>query len=257
MSTPVRQDPPHAGTEHETLEAFLDYHRATLLWKVDGVRDEELRRPMTPSGVTLLGIVKHLAYVERWWSRCTFAGDTPDPWTPEDPDFEWRIELEETTEEVLALYRDEVALCREISRAASLNDIARKPGSDFSLRWIMVHMIEETARHRGDCPAQRPCRHPARDNRRRHRGVTDADWPGRQERHPDQTRIELSGSELIRRSVWHIEEPEEKQQCEDGPDKVETNHWDALLSGCYGLLHRLPAVYSHVVNVPEIEQSQL
>ncbi len=148
-----RQDPPLAAPEKETLEAFLDYQRATLLCKVDGVSDEDLRRPGTPSGLTLLGLVKHLAYVERSWFRNVFAGEgVAFPWSDQDPDAEWRVEPHETTEQTLALYRDEIVRCREVTRDCSLDASARRPppwGSGVTLRWIMLHMIEETARHNG------------------------------------------------------------------------------------------------------------
>lgn len=153
MTIDTRQDPPLAAPEKETLTAFLDYHRTTLLQKVAGVSDEDLRRPMTPSGVSLLGLVKHLAYVERGWFQDIFAGEeVEDIWTAEDPDADWRIEPGETTEGILAFYKGEAARSREIVREARLDEVARKPTSRQSghtLRWIMLHMIEETARHNG------------------------------------------------------------------------------------------------------------
>ena len=66
MDPDTRPEPPFAAPARDMVEAFLDFQRATLLWKIEGVSDEDLRRPMTPSGVCLLGIVKHLAFVERW-----------------------------------------------------------------------------------------------------------------------------------------------------------------------------------------------
>ena len=143
-------DPPHAAPERETLAAFLDYHRATLLQKVAGLDDEALRRRLVPSQTTLLGMVKHLAYVERWWFQQVFAGrEMEDVWSEDDPDADWRIEPGETTGEILALYEREVAISRETAASAGLGDVARMPGKDFTLRWITVHMIEETARHNG------------------------------------------------------------------------------------------------------------
>jgi uncharacterized damage-inducible protein DinB len=146
----TRTDPPTVGPEKVMLEAFLDYHRATLLQKVSGVSDADLRRQLVPSLTTLLGLVKHLAYVERSWFQIVFAGeDLPVPWTKDDPDPDFRIASGETTEEILALYREQVARSRAITAAASLDDLARSPGRECTLRWIMVHMIEETARHNG------------------------------------------------------------------------------------------------------------
>ncbi len=142
-----------AASEKEMLEAFLDYARATLLCKADGVSDEDLRRPGTPSGVTLLGLVKHLAYVERWWFGMVLAGqDLPEVSTQDDPDADWRIEPDETTDEILALYRAEVDRARRIIRDAAPDDVARQQvwsGETPTLRWIMLHMVEETARHNG------------------------------------------------------------------------------------------------------------
>ena len=148
-----RVDPPLDSTEEEMLNAWLDYHRATLLLKVAGVSDEDLRRKLTPSGLTLLGLVKHLAYVERGWFQETFSGRVLySPETPDDPDADWRIEPGESTAEILELYRQEVREARRIVGSASLDDISKKNssrGNSFSLRWIMQHMIEETARHNG------------------------------------------------------------------------------------------------------------
>ena len=77
---------------------FLDHHRATLLWKIDGVSDEDLRRPMVGSGTSLLGMVKHLAYVEQGWFQRTFLGrEVSIPWTEDDPDADFRIEPGEST----------------------------------------------------------------------------------------------------------------------------------------------------------------
>ncbi|HET9556217.1 MAG TPA: DUF664 domain-containing protein, partial [Actinomycetota bacterium] len=67
MPEDTRPEPPDVAGEAETLSGFLDFQRATLLWKLEGLDDEQLRRPMVPSGTSLLGMVKHLAYVERGW----------------------------------------------------------------------------------------------------------------------------------------------------------------------------------------------
>lgn len=150
----ARHDPPRAAAEKETLSSFLDYHRATLLWKVAGLSDDDLRRSIVPSGVTLLGMVKHLAYVERWWFQAVFAGESVTfPWTDADPDADWRVEASETTDEIIVLYKAEVRRSREIVAGANLEAHAqaeaRHGKAEESLRWIVVHMIEETARHNG------------------------------------------------------------------------------------------------------------
>jgi uncharacterized damage-inducible protein DinB len=151
MTADDRPEPPHLGDEAQTLAGFLDFHRATLLWKLEGLDDEQLRRPMVPSGTSLLGMVKHLAYVERWWFQQVWAGqEATYPFTDEDPDADWRVEPSETTGDILALYRGECARSREIVAAASsLDEVAHHPRGERSRRWILVHMVEETARHNG------------------------------------------------------------------------------------------------------------
>ena len=82
VDVPGRTKTPIAVGEMDSLLAFLDFHRATLLWKVGGLSKEELSRPLTPSGTNLLGLVKHLAYVERYWFAIFFAGlDLELPWS--------------------------------------------------------------------------------------------------------------------------------------------------------------------------------
>jgi uncharacterized damage-inducible protein DinB len=154
MTGDDRPQPPDTGGEPEMLAGFLDYHRATLLWKLESLDDEQLRRAMVPSGTSLLGLVKHLAYVERSWFQGVWAGQAVSlPWTREDPDADWRIEPDETTGDVLALYQGECDRSREIVAAtASLDEVVehpRRPGWRMNRRWILVHMIEETARHVG------------------------------------------------------------------------------------------------------------
>ena len=146
-----RVDPPPAAPERELLAAFLDFHRQTLLWKLSGLDEEAVRRHLVPSQTTLLGMVKHLAYVERWWFQRVFAGrEVAFPWSERDPDADWRVEPGESTAEIVALYEAETAISRRIvAKAESLDEVARLPGREQSLRWIVVHMIEETARHVG------------------------------------------------------------------------------------------------------------
>ena len=150
MTGADRPEPPLAGPPKELVEGFLDFLRATLLWKLDGLSDEDLRRSLVPSGWSLLGMVKHIAYVERSWFRKVFLGETVTfPWTEADPDADWRIEPGETTAQVLDLYRDECARARAIVAAASWDDLAVRADEPRSLGWILTHMVEETARHCG------------------------------------------------------------------------------------------------------------
>jgi hypothetical protein len=154
MTIDNRPEPPSVGGEREMLAGFLDFHRATLLWKLEGLDDEQLRRAMVPSGTSLLGLVKHLAYVERGWFQGVWAGqEITLPWTEEEPDADWRIAPGETTEDVLALYRGECDRSREIVAGRSdLDEVLAHPRHKewkLSRRWILVHMLEETARHVG------------------------------------------------------------------------------------------------------------
>ena len=155
--TDTRIDPPRQTGERETLETFLDLYRETVLWKVKGLTEEDLRRVIVPSGWSPLGMVKHLGYVEQNWFRTRLAGepDLPVPWTDEDPDADFRVEPGETTEEILQFYRDQCERSRSIAAAHSFDDLAaqwpedRPPEKRPNLRWIYVHMIEETARNAG------------------------------------------------------------------------------------------------------------
>lgn len=147
-----RYGAPVSGDEKQVLGGFLDHYRATLLDICEGLSDGDLRRSFVPSGTSLLGMVKHLAYVERGWFQEGIANGVAEyPFSDDDPDADFRIEPDETTEEIFDLYRAECAKSRVILEAASLDDLSEDPGrsADYNVRWIVVHMIEETARHAG------------------------------------------------------------------------------------------------------------
>jgi uncharacterized damage-inducible protein DinB len=150
MADAARKSPTHAGTEREILEGYLDFHRATILQKIAGVSDEDLRRKFVPSANTLLGLLKHLAYVERGWFQAQFAGrdiEYPEAGIKAT----WIVEPQETVEEIVALYQNEVRISREITANANLDDLSVYEDGDpkYTLRWILTHMIQETARHNG------------------------------------------------------------------------------------------------------------
>lgn len=157
MSELNQPRPAFITPDKEMLNAFLDYHRAVLLHKLEGLSEENLRRRSLPSTtMTLLSIVKHLAYTERDWFQIIFAGqgqETEPPWSEEDPDADWRIEPDETTEQILAFYQSQVEKSRQITAANNLDDLTSTSFSyspkQRSLRWVLLHMIEETARHNG------------------------------------------------------------------------------------------------------------
>ena len=96
---------PFTGGEKESLQVSLDRHRDVIVWKVQGLDDETLRKPMMPSGTSLIGLVKHLAAVEYGWFCDTFGRETePLPFDDDDPDADLRVEPHETAEEILAFY---------------------------------------------------------------------------------------------------------------------------------------------------------
>lgn len=145
----IRRDVPRAGDEKSVLVALLDIQRAAVRAKLEGLAEEAARRPGVPSGTSLLGIVKHLAYVERWWFRLVFAGeDVEYPASDEDPDADWRLDESDSVSTVVAFYEDECERSRALVAAVSLDAMA-VGGEPINLRWIVAHMIEETARHAG------------------------------------------------------------------------------------------------------------
>ena len=149
-----RPDPPVVGGEREMLRVFLDYHRATLALKCDGLSDVDLRRrSMPPSGLSLLGLVRHMAEVERTWFRRVINGeDIPLVWSDEG-DFQVAYDATEATRAVaFGAWEAEVGHSRRIeAAAASLDVTGYQPrwGEDVSLRLVMLHMIHEYARHNG------------------------------------------------------------------------------------------------------------
>jgi uncharacterized damage-inducible protein DinB len=144
---------PLTGGEKETLHFSLDRHRDAVVWKVEGLTEEQARRPMTPSGTNLIGLVKHLASVEYGWFCSTFgrpSDEIPIEEIEKDPDADMRATPEETTAGILAYY----ARAREAADAAiDETDLEATgtawSGETVSMRWVLVHMIEETARHAG------------------------------------------------------------------------------------------------------------
>jgi uncharacterized damage-inducible protein DinB len=154
-STTTDVDQVDRGTEQEQLPVFLNVQRSIIFRKVDGVGDEDLRRHMTPTGLSLLGLVKHLAYVEMIWFQEHFLGEKVEvPWTKEDPDADFRIEPNETTADVLAFYQKQIERSRQIVAEHSFDEVSKTNGRP-SLRWIIIHMIEETARHAGHADIMR------------------------------------------------------------------------------------------------------
>ena len=152
-AAPTRIDPPYLAGERESLDAWLDYHRDTLLMKCAGLDGEQLaRRSCPPSTLSLLGLVRHMAEVERGWFRVVMAGAEAAPlyYSDDSPDGDFDDLDPARAAEDLAAYQEEVRAARQIAGGRSLDDVGhhRRIG-EINLRWVLVHMIEEYARHNG------------------------------------------------------------------------------------------------------------
>ncbi len=160
MDVEARVDPPlHAG-ERESLTAFLDFQRGTMLRKVAGLSKEQLGRVgVPPSGLTLAGLLKHLALVEDSWFQEVFLGrPMPEPWTgvawEDDDDWDFHSAPRDEPAELVEWYSAAVRRSRDVvAGAESLDQLSVEPiqreGRPFSLRWIVLHLVEQTARHAG------------------------------------------------------------------------------------------------------------
>jgi len=151
-----RTDPPMIAAELEVSLAYLDYHRDTLILKTSGLTQEELARQLAPSTMTLGGLVKHLALVEDSWFTYRFAGQAmPEPWESvdwdADEDWEWHTAADDTPEELLRQWQTSVARSRAAIAGHDLDAVSVRPRRQghFNLRWMVLHLIEEYARHNG------------------------------------------------------------------------------------------------------------
>ena len=157
MSSPVTETDPYLseqhliGSERSQLLAFVHDNRTEVAALLDGLTEEQARARLVPSATTLLGIVKHCAFVERVWFHVSLAGRTRDEaGIPEDADDSWRLEDGDTVASVLADYRAAWAEADEIATPYDLDDLAvHNRRGPLTLRWIYVHMVEELARHAG------------------------------------------------------------------------------------------------------------
>ena len=153
----TRIEPPFAETdERALLTGFLDFHRGTLEWKCAGLTDEQLRtRSVGTANLTLLGMLRHMADVERYWFRQVWAAEhfeTEMFDRTDDPDEDWNDLEADTGEAALARLRQEIEAARKIVEAtADFDLIATRPNrvERVSARWILIHMVEEYARHNG------------------------------------------------------------------------------------------------------------
>ena len=141
--------------EKQSLQRLLDFNRETFLWKIEGLNDEQARiMPVEGSLLCPAGLLMHLALVEWWWFRTNFAGQ-PDTtfWDehPDDENAEFRVET--PVAEIVEFYKEQVALSNEVIAGADLDDRGAREHKRWkkkpTLRWVMLHMIQELARHNG------------------------------------------------------------------------------------------------------------
>ncbi|MEV0962235.1 MULTISPECIES: DinB family protein [unclassified Streptomyces] len=159
--TPPRVRPPFVADERTRLVGWLDMQRAIVHYKCEGLREADAHRPVLPSSplMTVAGVVSHLRWAENTWFEVLFLGRTADgPQFAEAPeDADMRVEgvpLARLLEE----YRRQCAISNDIIAAHALDEAGRHPdytSSAATLRWMLIHMVEETARHAGHLDAVR------------------------------------------------------------------------------------------------------
>lgn len=152
MTTRERSEPAINAAERPMLEGWLDYHRDTLALKCAGLTDAQLREACVPPSE--LGLIGHMAEVERGWFREVLAGEDVKPiyGTDEDRDGEFHLTEADTWEMDAAIWQAEIARARENTANVGLDDLSAgrsRSGEQFNLRWIYTHTIEEYARHNG------------------------------------------------------------------------------------------------------------
>ncbi|MBY6682995.1 DinB family protein [Rhodococcus sp. BP-316] len=163
MTDPVnRVEPPFVADEVAMLESWLDYHRATLLWKCHGLTDTQLTvRSIPPSTLSLLGLVRHLTEVERSWYARRLAGRERPPlyYSDAEPDGDFDSLDSTPVAEVFAAYERAVQESRALAVNTDLEalSIGTVDGLQVSLRWIHLHLIKEYARHNGHADLLRQC----------------------------------------------------------------------------------------------------
>ncbi len=154
----MRKDPDPAATERDALGQYLDYQRETILLKADGLDKDQLARQIPTSALTLAGIIYHLALVEESWMEVRFLGlPEREDWAgadwDADRDWEFHTATSMDPDELGARYRAACERSRQVAaQADSLDQLSAFKGADgwqFTLRWVLLHLIEETARHAG------------------------------------------------------------------------------------------------------------
>lgn len=153
--TTGRSEPAINADERTMLEGWLDYHRQTLAWKCEGLTDTQLRAAsVEPSELTLMGLVRHMAEVERFWFHEVLLGEDLGVLysSEEDRDGDFHFSDADTWREAHETWQAEIERARRNTVAHGLDDLSKgtsRSGEHFNLRWIYTHMIEEYARHNG------------------------------------------------------------------------------------------------------------
>lgn len=146
---------PTAWDERTQLTTFLDYARDTARAKCEDLSEADARKAPLPHSplMTPSGLVNHLRWVEYYWFRVVFLGEEDEgPWTDEDPDREMRIAVDLPLAQVLDEYAEHAERHRKLVAEHDLATKAQRPtrdGRHVDLRWILLHLVEETARHNG------------------------------------------------------------------------------------------------------------
>ncbi|HVB70816.1 MAG TPA: DinB family protein [Acidimicrobiales bacterium] len=154
IPAPTRVGPPHSGAERDQLDAWLDFHRATILMKCAGLDVEQLRaRPVPSSDLSLLGLLRHLTFVEQIWFQIVFSGQDATMYYKRDDDNDADFhDLDSASlEDVVDLFERSCQTSRDLAHGHDLSEMALavRRGREVDLRWIYIHMIEEYARHNG------------------------------------------------------------------------------------------------------------
>jgi uncharacterized damage-inducible protein DinB len=151
----MREDPPFTGDEVALLRAWLAFERETLAWKCEGLDDAQLRtRAVDPSTLSLLGLVRHVTDAERYWFQRVLLGREVEQryWTDNDPEADFSGVDETTWDQALTAWRDEMLASDAAIEADPEGDrigVGRRGGAEVSLRWMLVHLVQEYARHNG------------------------------------------------------------------------------------------------------------
>jgi hypothetical protein len=141
-----RTDPPLQGDEKATLVGFVEFQRDTFLWKIEGLAPEQMRRAASPpSDLSLWGLLRHLADVDQGWLH----GLDGDPVARLYPDGDLVVPADADLATDVATFRSVCERSRSIVDAHGLDDSLHRGDETFSLRWILVHLVEEYARHNG------------------------------------------------------------------------------------------------------------